>query len=102
MLIDPAPEQMVCDFCSSPEIVRGYNCQDFALAKYSFGSKHGFAACAKCAALIDAGKWMGLENRSVRSFFERNGPIMTYGECRKYIHELHTAFRRYRLPENAA
>lgn len=70
---------MQCDFCSSPDVVRSYQCRDFDSASKDAGTvlpggmnlilaSHGlWAACAECSALIDAGDIDGLVRRALDS-----------------------------------
>lgn len=63
-------DELICDFCSSPDITRSYPCEEFEMIE--IGSIHqvsegAWAACTPCAELIDADKWEELAVRSVDS-----------------------------------
>ncbi|HEU4753404.1 MAG TPA: hypothetical protein VFU47_09885 [Armatimonadota bacterium] len=62
---------MTCDFCSATPAVRAYRTPDFVLEDVTAPggriqriSTEGWAACADCAALIDAGDEEGVIDRS--------------------------------------
>jgi hypothetical protein len=65
-----------CDFCCTPPVFKVYRCGNFSAngsPVFSVGSAVGsWAACRKCAELVDAGKWNGLTDRSLRKFVNRH------------------------------
>lgn len=65
-----------CDFCSTPPVFKVYRCANF-VAKgrpvFAKGVAAGsWAACRKCAELVDQGKWNDLTQRAVRKFVKRH------------------------------
>jgi hypothetical protein len=76
----------LCDFCSSPAVIKRFECRDFDSASKDagviypetaaatgptnlvFASKGYWAACAPCAALVEAGDVEGLVKRVLDEF----------------------------------
>jgi hypothetical protein len=67
-----------CDFCSSPDVVRRYQCMDFDSESKDAGvlydgvnldlhSTNYWAACAECAKLVDAEDIDALLERAVKA-----------------------------------
>ena len=88
------PGTECCDFCSSPEIVKDYDCEDFTIefhgVKNSSGGK--WAACSDCARLIDSGDREGLTQRSYEKFRHAEKDESTLG----FLKMLHGEFWRLR------
>lgn len=66
---------MKCDFCSATPVVRAYHVPDFNLQEVpgvQRVSKGGWAACADCRALIDAGQEEAVIDRAVTRLREVN------------------------------
>jgi hypothetical protein len=61
--------QPICDFCSTPDITRRYKCRSFDFV-LGWGSKGDWAACDRCAALVDGQKWDELAELSVVTFVD--------------------------------
>lgn len=93
LTLSPEPGTEVCDFCSETPIVKGYPCPEFTMEvqllgrKLNLGTDNLWAACATCAALIDAGDSDGLCQRSIEKF---DGPMGEEG--RVFIRNLHAKF----------
>jgi hypothetical protein len=66
-----------CDFCCTPPVIKVYRCSNFALngqAVFPNGLPMGsWAACRKCAELVDERKWADLTDRALRKFAKRHG-----------------------------
>lgn len=57
---------LICDFCTSPHIVREYKCRDFdPVMPFGYTSLGDWEACAECAALIDTCQWEALAERAL-------------------------------------
>jgi hypothetical protein len=100
LTLSAIPGQEVCDFCSSPEIVKDYDCQDFHLpvggSTMTAGSLGKWASCAECARLIDAEDREGLVVRSLECFY-RNNPQTRLSQAegiKRFLEELHGEFWR--------
>jgi hypothetical protein len=105
----PPEGKEVCDFCSSPQIFKAYDCPTFAtglsaqvprqspdlpaLTVHSM-SKGGWAACGICAALIDGDKWSELTERSVATLLIKEPELRPFKEkVRKSMAWMHQQFR---------
>ena len=68
--IVPIPRGDACDFCTARPIFRIYRCLNFLFnghAVFPQESANGvWAACRKCAELVDTGRWSDLTDRAVR------------------------------------
>lgn len=89
IIMQNVPE--ICDFCSSPEVVVGYNIPDFELPEFGFGSKGGFAACAVCRDLIEDNQREKLMKRSVDTFASKY-PMFSRMYMYQFINVLHREF----------
>lgn len=95
---------MLCDFCSQSLPVYAYPCQTFTVPGLPAGSAGGWAACAVCAALIDAGDLDGLADRATRladrSLLFGHLPLdLPYPEAFGMMRELHRLFFAHRMGE---
>jgi hypothetical protein len=65
-----------CDFCCTSPVFRLYRCANFSAngnPVFAGGSAAGsWAACRKCAELVDGRRWSGLTDRSLRKFVKRH------------------------------
>ena len=102
----PEPGGEVCDFCTSHPIFKSYSCRNFLVPwskhwVFQHESVGGWAACRKCADLIDAEKWSELSDRAFRRFVKKHGPIGRYDEfpLRAQFRELHQLFRDHMIRE---
>jgi hypothetical protein len=66
-----------CDFCCASPVFKVYACTNFVLQGnpvFASGLSVGsWAACKKCAELVNAGKWADLTERALRKFARRYG-----------------------------
>lgn len=85
------PRKDICDFCSSPEVVKRFECRDFdspsedagviypdtkdtdGPTNLIFASNDYWAACADCAALVEAADIDGLIRWAMDGYEERVG-----------------------------
>jgi len=93
-----------CDFCCSSPIAKFYNCANFessGRAVFAFGSAVGsWAACRKCAELVDKGRWSDLTDRAFRKFAQRHGLSRYEGlPLRQQFRDLHQLFREHMIRE---
>lgn len=59
-----------------------------------------WAACAECAALIDAEQWDKLAERTVQAFVRQHRTaISDVPALREHVSNLHSAFRQYLIRE---
>jgi predicted RecB family nuclease len=59
-----------------------------------------WAACDRCAVLIDAGHWTQLTDRALRRFAKRFGvPRDEWSEVREQLAEIHQLFREHLIKE---
>jgi hypothetical protein len=79
-----------CDFCCTSPVFTVYACTNFVLdgnPVFARGLAVGsWAACRKCAELVNAGKWADLTERALRKFAKR------HGVCRHEISAVRTQF----------
>jgi predicted ATPase len=101
----PSGREM-CDFSSASPTVRLYACRNLSIPR----AEHvvflreligAWAACARCAALIDAGYWSQLTDRSLRQFMNRLG-VSRYeqGEVLAQLAEIHHLFKEHMIKES--
>lgn len=100
---------MKCDFCSASPAVRAYRTPDFNLQELpgvQRVSTEGWAACAECRALIDAGEEEGVINRSVDRLCRVNPrwARLPYADARSLVASQHQRFFRVReaVPEECS
>jgi hypothetical protein len=66
-----------CDFCCTSPIFKVYACTNFAShgsPVFPVGVAVGsWAACRKCAELVNAGRWDDLTERALTKFAKRHG-----------------------------
>jgi hypothetical protein len=89
----------ICDFCSSPDIVKDYACESFEAfdlqkkGRRMIGTSEGrWASCQICADLIDNNLWEELAQRS----YETSGcsPDDPYKEILlSFLRNMHRQFR---------
>jgi hypothetical protein len=89
-----------CDFCTTEKVFKLYPCANFIfnnmpVFQNGFGT---WAACARCAELIDADRWAELTERSFRKFAKVHGPISRHDvvRLREQFHQVHLLFRENR------
>jgi hypothetical protein len=103
--LHPGGKELLCDFCSSPAIVKDYACETFKaidvgpLVAESVGK---WVACAPCAELIDADKWEELAQHSFETvdpkFHEL--PVAQQAILIDFIRQMHGQFRQLRMRAN--
>jgi len=95
-----------CDFCSNRPVFKVYSCRNFLVPwtkhwVFQHESVGAWAACQKCAELIDAEKWSQLSARSFRKFVKRHGPVPPETELpiKNQFRDLHRLFREHMIRE---
>jgi hypothetical protein len=89
---------IVCDFCSTPEVKWMYPADDIAVDALQWGSRGEWAACDTCHALIESSERDKLAEHSLSNFIKFNPemPVASDSEMRreiaKGIRALHEAF----------
>ena len=66
---------MICDFCSSPDVVSVYGANDFILDSFEVdgvlpASRGDWCACAECAAIVATRDWNALARRAAVCYLE--------------------------------
>jgi hypothetical protein len=91
--------RIICDFCSSENVVYRYPCYDDAITvecdgtALDIGSLGDWASCGHCAAIIDAGNRSMLIDRSVDSFIAEHGTQnLSCAELEYMITGIHSMF----------
>jgi hypothetical protein len=92
-----------CDFCCTPPVFKMYRCANFAVKGkpvFTSGVAVGsWAACRKCAELVDAGRWNDLTDRAVRKFLKRHRVARAeVSAVREQLAEISRLFGRHVLP----
>jgi hypothetical protein len=89
-----------CDFCNTSPVVTVYPCANFAVngsSIFPFGLAVGsWAACKRCAELVDAERWEDLTDRAIRKFAKRHG-VKEMPGVREQFERVHRAFAEHRL-----
>ncbi len=93
-----------CDFCCTSPVFKMYACATLALdGNPVFASGLGvgsWAACRKCAELVNAAKWADLTDRALRKFAKRHGvsrhEILT---VRTQFADIHRLFAQHVLKD---
>lgn len=104
--------ELICDFCSSPDLFYGYLAADFIAAEvvvptagtFALNSLGAWLACRECTKLIEGHKWEELLDRSFRTFREMHGAELDMTEedeprIRELLRSIHAGFRRFRAGE---
>jgi hypothetical protein len=103
--IDAPSGREVCDFCSSSPTSRLFACRNFIIprtksAVFRHESIGAWAACDRCAVLIDAGHWAQLTDRAFRRFRKKHGvPRYEELEVREQFREIHQLFKEHMIKE---
>jgi hypothetical protein len=86
----------VCDFCSDEHITRDFSCKTFEFPdpRLGWGSTGDWAACDKCAAMVDAEKWDELLDRAMTQYGEL--PPEHFAAIRERVALLHQLFNQNR------
>jgi hypothetical protein len=103
--IQPLPGREMCDFCGTSPTSRFYACRNFIVprtkhAVFQHESIGAWAACDRCAVLIDAGHWSQLTDRAFRRFCKKHG-VSRYEEfqVREQLAEIHQLFKEHMIKE---
>jgi len=88
-----------CDFCSDEDPPYVIPAESFDIdlvglpVEAAQGSHGDWAACERCAALVDAGRWADVLRASVRGWESRNGPM--HPAIKAYIARLHRQLSKH-------
>jgi hypothetical protein len=101
--------QARCDFCLSIPVVRLFTSNSFILdeahPEVGLGallSDGGWAACAVCAALVDADNWKGVTDRALSAFIGRHPELDCAAGREKAREVLSSTYVRLRAEMRAA
>lgn len=72
LIVESHRADLVCDFCSEPEVKWSYPAKDIASEELHWGSRGDWAACEICHALIEKGERDKLAERSMQNFIRFN------------------------------
>jgi len=103
--IQPLPGREMCDFCGTSPTARLYACRNFVVprtkhAVFQHESIGAWAACERCALLIDAGHWTQLTERALRRFVRIHSvPPSKWQEIREQLAEVHQLFKKHIIKE---
>jgi hypothetical protein len=98
LTLQPLPGREMCDFCGTSPTARLYACRNFVIprtkhAVFQHESIGAWAACDRCAALIDAGHWSQLTDRALRRFTKKYGvPKDEWREVREQLARFISSF----------
>jgi hypothetical protein len=104
--ISPFPGREACDFCSERPTTQIYPCKNFVVPRFKTSvfqheSIGGWAACSKCAELIDAGRWAELTDRAFTNFLKQHCiPRYAHFDVREQFREIHQLFRENLVKES--
>ncbi len=98
----PVPTGEYCDFCTSGTIFKLYSCSNFVfndMRIFQRGSEGVWAACSKCAELVDGDRWAELTERACSTFAKLHGPISPSDaiRLREQFRTVHQLFRQHRI-----
>lgn len=88
--------RFVCDFCAGP-VAWEYPCANFALPKYNYRAVDNWLTCERCAQLIVADNYTGLETLAIKRMLSKG--IINRGfieQGRTFVRALHGGFRKHR------
>ena len=104
-VVQPLRGREMCDFCCTSPTARLYACRNFIVprtkhAVFQHESIGAWAACDRCAVLIDAGHWSQLTDRAFRRFRKKHG-VSRYEEfeVREQFREIHQLFKEHMIKE---
>jgi hypothetical protein len=104
--ISPFPGRESCDFCSERPPTQIYACKNFLVprtktATFEHESIGAWAACSKCAELIDGGRWTELTDRAFTNFLKQHCvPRYSHFDVREQFREIHQLFRENLVKES--
>lgn len=100
------PGRKTCDFCSECPTTHIYPCKNFVVPRFGTSvfqheSIGGWAACSKCAELIDAGRRAELTDRAFTNFLKQHCvPRYAHFDVREQFREIHQLFKENLVKEN--
>jgi hypothetical protein len=92
-----------CDFCTMEPVAKFYDCMNFCWENQPIftggaGAVRAWAACEKCAALIDAEEWESLTERALRHFRSKHAiPQSATPAIREQLRQVYSLFREHRI-----
>lgn len=95
----PPPTGPICDFCSAPEVWASYPAKTFHWREMNglhLNSVGGWAACKRCAELIEAENWDGLLERSWQTLIAEHPWMRAAPEMKRELKNLQDVFRKNR------
>jgi len=114
--VAPPDGEVVCDFCSGPEIFKTYDCEDFVTSaiqvephaasqhprmRVVHNSRGGWAACKICAELIDQDRWDDLAERSLATLLLSEPSLAPFKhEVLIHLRRMHQEFRQLKKRPN--
>ena|ERR1035437_2205121 len=96
-------DQLQCDFCSAPNIVKDYACESFnaiELGPLVAESVGKWVACPICVELIDADKWEELAHRSFETAGYGGESAEVQDLLMGFIRRMHGTFKMLRMRAN--
>jgi hypothetical protein len=80
--------EVICDFCSSPDVRWSYTAEDFVIVepRIEWGSRGGWAACDTCHDFIEKGDREGLAKHSMERFFPTHPEVPNTREVRQVVY----------------
>lgn len=94
--------RIICDFCSSPDVVYRYPCYDDSIiiegngVALGLGSIGDWASCEACSSLIDTDNREGLVNRSIVTYTDISDGRLTSYDITDMMQVIHAMFWRRR------
>lgn len=90
-----------CDFCTTEKVFKLYQCVNFVFNRMPVFRKGvgTWAACQRCAELVDADRWPELTERAFLKFAKRHGPISRRDAngLREQFRTIHQLFREHKI-----
>jgi len=105
-IVEPFPGREMCNFCSERPTTQLYACKNFLIprtktALFQHESVGAWAACARCAELIDGRRWAELTDRALTNFIKQRGvPRYAQFDVREQFREIHQLFREHLVKES--
>jgi hypothetical protein len=105
-IVEPFPGREMCNFCSERPTTQLYACKNFLIprnktALFQHESVGAWAACARCAELIDGRRWAELTDRALTNFIKQHGiPRYAQFDVREQFREIHQLFREHLVKES--
>jgi hypothetical protein len=105
-IVEPFPGREMCNFCSERPTTQLYACKNFLIprtktALFQRESVGAWAACARCAELVDGERWSELTDRALTNFIKQHGiPRYAQFDVREQFREIHQLFREHLVKES--